>query len=309
METPESNGLAPDQINGHDTQTLGHEASNGLQENNLLMEAVLKGEEQHALTAKMDGPEAGTADTQEEAADKKKKKHDKGRSIANTLTSCDVFIANATTMIGYAVNRPIYELESLKLLRDRGYELVGGVSKTESKWRYAVAYRKDVFGAIEARLSRIRAELILSGASAVTVAQVQSIIRKLRGERKVAKDMSNPNDDYNSVSQRNFDDIVVNFERLVAMLANDPNYDPVIEELKLLALEGDLETMRAANLDAIAARAEWEAARTERNNFFNTDVTGLVDVFMTSKKVVLANYGIKSLNYKRVKGLSYLKIR
>ncbi|MCK7589192.1 hypothetical protein M0G43_01260 [Subsaxibacter sp. CAU 1640] len=269
---------------------------------------MLQGEEPQAPTAKTDSPDAETSKTKEEAQ-QEKTKHNYARSIANTLTSCDEFIAHVTLMAGYAVNRELYEPVNLKLMRTQGYTLVEGVTTSEAKWRYAVAYRKDIFDAFEIKLSRIRAELILSGASDITVAQVQSIIRKLRGERAVAKDPKKPDSDYNSASQTNFDDVVANFARLIAMLAGDDDYNPVIDDLKLLALESELESMGTANMDVITSKAEWQAAITARNNFFNADVTGLVDVFMTSKKVVLANYGFKSLEYKRVKGLYFMKIR
>ena len=54
------NGLAPFHQNGHDQVTPDHEVADDLQKTNLLVEEVLKGEEQEAPTAKMDSPEAGT---------------------------------------------------------------------------------------------------------------------------------------------------------------------------------------------------------------------------------------------------------
>ena len=303
------NGFTSYQLNDHDSPALGHEASDGLQQNNLLMEELLKGEEQEAPTAKKDRPEAELVNSQETAADETTR-HIYARSIANTLTSCDVFIANANTMpAGLVVSRALYEPTNLDLMRNHAYELVGGVTTTEAAWRYAVAHRKEVFRAFAAKLTRIRAELIVSGASSNTVAQVQSIIRKLRGERAVAKDPDKPASDYVSASQKNYDDVLANFVRLLAMLADDPNYDPLVDDLKLLALEGVHAAMRAANMDVITTKAEWEAARISRNNYFNADGTGLVAVFLTAKKVVLANFGFKSLEYKRVKGLSFMKIR
>ena len=267
--------------------------------------------------AKKENPVAETTNSMEsqttqtvgaEAAEERKKKVE-GSSISNTLTSCDVFIATANNLAGYLVNRELYKLASLRVMRDNGYSLVKGVTDAEAAWRFAVARRKDVFGPLEARLTRILAEVVLGGALPATIEQVRAIIRKVRGERAVAKDPKMPAEDYNSVSQQNHDDIVANFARLLAMLQLETGYDPALDELKLVALTLLETELRAANDAVINTKAEWEASIDTRNNFFNAEVTGLVDVFLTAKKVVLANYGFKSEEYGRVKGLRFLRIR
>lgn len=307
MNTTLLHGVAPYQQNGHETPALGHEVSDGLQQNNLLMEAVLKNQEQAAPTAKMDSSEAGIEPPK--ASEEKKTKRLYATSISNTLTHCAMFIAAGRNMgAGYATRYALYELTNLEAMLTTGDTLVDAVAKAESKYKYAVSHRKDVFAPLEARLTRILAEVILSGASPNTVEQIRSLIRKLRGARAVAKNPNVPAEDYHSVSQQNHDDIVANFARLVLMVAEDPNYDPMAEDLKVLALENTLDEMRSANTDVIAAKAELDAARDTRNTFFNAEVTGLVDVFITAKKVVLANFGTKSEEFKRVKGLSFRRI-
>lgn len=307
MENSVLNGLAPFQQNGHDHPALGHEVANDLHTNNLLMEEVLKAKEQEVPTAKMESPEAEIEHP--DAPAKKKTKKVSASSISNTLTHCMQFIAAGRNMgSGYATRYAAYELTSLELTHATGTTLVSTVSQSEARYRYGVTNRKDLFGPLEARLTRILAEFILSGASAHTVEQIRSLIRKLRGARAVAKNPNVPAEVYHSVSQQNYDDVVANLDRLILMVAEDANYDPMAPDLTVLSLETTLGELRAANNEVIDTKAELDAARSTRNDFFNTKVTGLVDVFLTAKKVVLANFGTKSEEYKRVKGLTFRRI-
>ena len=209
---------------------------------------------------------------------------------------------------GYLTSYPLYELTNLVAMEATGNTLVKDVNKAETKYKAAVSQRKVDFSPLEALLTRILAEVILSGASPNAVLQTRSLIRKLRGTRAVAKDPKVPAEDYQSVSQKNHDDVVANFERLVMMVADDANYDPMVDVLKVIALESLLEVLTTANTAVIDAKAILDTARINRNNFFNTKVTGLVDVFMTAKKVVLASFGFKSEEFGKVKGLEFRRI-
>ena len=198
---------------------------------------------------------------------------------------------------------------NLSAVRDGGYERVNAVTDAETSWKYAVAARKIEFENLEGLVTLIYAELVLSGAPEATLSQMRTLVRLLRGTRAVAKNPDAPASDYRSVSQKNFDDVVANFARLVSMITAEANYNPIEDYLKVVALTAKLEAMRAANSAVITAYAELEAARGERNDFFDTPVTGLSDVFITAKKVMQTCYGSGSDRYKRVKGLAFRKIK
>ena len=135
------------------------------------------------------------------------------------------------------------------------------------------------------------------------------LTRKLRGQRKVAKDPNDPFANYNSASQMNYDNRAANFERLIMMAAADPNYDPVVGELKVSSLQIKLDALNTANNDVIVAKANLDAARMARNTHFNAPDTGLVAVFINAKNVVLTNFGRTSEEYKRVSGLAFKRIQ
>lgn len=302
------NGYAPS-MNGHDHLANGHEVSYDPQQVTLPWERIVPAKEQEVPTAKKESPVAEPANTDKVSAEKKTKRM-QAVSMNNTLTHCAMFIATAITLgTRYATNSALCALTNLQSMLSEGNTMISDVAKSETKYKYAVAFRKEAFKPLEAMLTRILAEIVLSGASDATVNQVRTLIRKLRGARAVAKNPNVPVEDYHSVSQQNYDDVVANFERLVLMAAEDPNYAPVVEDITIVAMQNTVISLRGANTDVITAKAELDAARVTRNNFFNAEVTGLVDVFLTAKKVVLSNCGFTSEEYKKVKGLSFTRIR
>ncbi|MCK7590759.1 hypothetical protein M0G43_09250 [Subsaxibacter sp. CAU 1640] len=230
-------------------------------------------------------------------------------SITNVLTHCGDFIAHATTLGGkYITNKPLYQLANLKVMETEAYALVAAVDVAFVNWKYAVAVRKDEFEGLQAVCALVIAEVTMDGASEVTVEQLRTIMRLLRGERKTPKDPKKPDTNYRSVSQMDFDMIVSNFATFLTMVGADENYDPATETIKLVTLQAKLEVLRSVNTNALVAEAELDAARAARNEFFNTAVTGLCDVFNKAKNVVLINFGRKSEQYAKVKGLVFRKI-
>lgn len=230
-------------------------------------------------------------------------------SITNTLTNCRVFIATCTAYgSNYLSSNPRYTLASLTALADTADGMVLDVSKAEALYKYAVAHRLAEFDGLDPLCSLIVAEMQLSGSPEDTISQVRTIIRSLRGERKVPKNPNDPTHVYKSVSQQNYDDVTANFERLLLMVAEDANYNPAAVALQLVTLEAKLVSLRTANTDVQTAKAALDAARILRNDCFNAEGTGLVDTFLTAKNVVLTNFGRASEQYGKVKGLAFRRI-
>src|SRR5690606_39051361 len=237
-------------------------------------------------------------------------KRSSASSITNTVTHCRVFIALCMAYGNrYLSSNARYSLNNLRTMADTASDMLVEVDTTQTTYKYAVAHRLAEFEGLDPLCALIVAEMILSGSPEETINQVRTIVRSLRGERKVPKNPNDPMQVYKSVSQRNYDDVTANFARLIMMVAGDANYNPAAEELKLVSLEAKLESLRTANSDVETAKAALEAARIVRNEYFDTPATGLVDTFITAKNVVLTNFGRRSEQYKKVKGLTFRKIR
>ncbi|MGJ8592289.1 MAG: hypothetical protein ACSHXF_07060 [Aquaticitalea sp.] len=257
------------------------------------------------VTNKHSIAKSNAADEAEEV--RKKQYHE---SMTNTITNCGVFNFHVGTYgAKYATNKILYQPANLLAMEADAKTRMKGVDDAEVTWKYAVAERREPFDGLDALCALIVAEAALGDISAVTLGQLRTLMRLLRGERKVAKDPTNPNPNYRSVSQQRYDDIVATFGKLVMMVAADANYDPATDAIKLPALETLLALLQTLNNAVLQAEAELEAARTARNEFFNTPVTGLCDVFIKAKDVVLINFGRKSEQYDKIKGLSFRKIK
>jgi hypothetical protein len=67
--------------------------------------------------------------------------------------------------------------------------------------------------------------------------------------------------------------------------------------------------MAEANKEVTKSQAALNVARMDRNTFFNTSVTGLVDVCLNTKNNVKAIFGATSPQYTMVSGLRFLRIK
>jgi|GEM_PF-4222703 len=247
-------------------------------------------------------------DAADEAEETRKKQYHE--RMVNTITNCGVFNFHVATYgAKYATNKELYKPANLLAMEMEVKSKMKDVDNAEVTWNYAVAERREPFNGLKALCALVVAESTLGGINEVTLGQLRTLMRLLRGERKVPKDPKNPNPNYRSVSQQRYDDIVDTFSKLVLMVAADENYDPVKDEIKVPALQALLALLQTLNDAVLQADAELEAARTERNEFFNTPVTGLCDVFMKAKDVVLISFGRKSEQYNKIKGLSFRKIK
>ena len=232
------------------------------------------------------------------------------RSIPSTLSHAGDLISCINVLGGrYRCAYPQFAPAALQAKRVQGYEMIEAVGEALAIYKQHVVSRQLGFIGLATLVSRIISEMEISGASYKTIEQMRFYSRKLEGARKVKKDPDDPDANYNSVSQGTFAQLVENFALVVTMVANDPNYNPDIDDLKVVNLQAKVVELRAINNGSQSAKAALEDSRRVRNHFFNNDEDGLVKTFMTAKKVIFANFGSRSEEYRQVSGLSFTKIK
>ncbi|MDR3194103.1 MAG: hypothetical protein LBT76_02270 [Tannerella sp.] len=177
-----------------------------------------------------------------------------------------------------------------------------------------ISNREAAFEAVKKILSRIykTAEILSLNPSALKA--IKELIRKLRGERAVAKKAQGGNAGdgaskavYRSVSQLSFDQRIEHFSELVALLQGLPEYAPNEADLTVAHLGALLENMRATNLAVVDAHILLTNARNSRNHLLYAAETGLVDVALDVKKYILAAFGAGSDEYEEVKKITFRK--
>jgi hypothetical protein len=152
-------------------------------------------------------------------------------------------------------------------------------------------------------LSALRAKL---GKTAKPVADITSLVTKIRGEKKPKDQDPKPEDpnaekkDPVSQSERSFGSITQNYSDIVtALVTLGTDYAPANNAYKLTTLQTKLTNITAAT---IAATNTFGALKTGLDNRL-AKYTDLAERTQRIKESVKSQYGVKSSEYNLIKGL------
>jgi ADP-heptose:LPS heptosyltransferase len=112
-----------------------------------------------------------------------------------------------------------------------------------------------------------------------------------------------------SASQMSFDNRIENFSKLITLLTNEPLYAPNETDLKLIALNTLLTSLKNTNTAVVNGTTLLSNARIARNTMLYAIGTGLVDIAAEVKKYVKSIFGATSPQYKQVSGLKFNRIK
>lgn len=168
--------------------------------------------------------------------------------------------------------------------------------------------RQDVYGDLETFARRVLNELSASGAQKPVIKNARRCIKDIAGDRIIPIDTTDPDVNYNSIHKTSFPRQIQHFTDLIGVVSACPEYDPNIPELKVVALETKKEHMVTTNDAANMSEAMWSSAMRERNQFFNAEYTGYVDIYLAVKRAVKATFGNSSPQYKQISGFTFRRI-
>ncbi|RYZ21836.1 MAG: hypothetical protein EOO16_11510 [Chitinophagaceae bacterium] len=177
----------------------------------------------------------------------------------------------------------------------------------------AVNARAEAFKGIPQLCTRLLKSFRASGATARTIEDAEGLNKKLQATRATPPPKAADGAEAaeaRSVSQRSFDMVCVNFEKLVAFLAGKPAYAPAEPELQVAGLQARLDSMKAANTAVVPLEANLTGALLQRDIAFYAPETGLVDTALAVKeyigsldrKVVPAAAGVKAFRFRNLRG-------
>lgn len=187
------------------------------------------------------------------------------------------------------------------------------VKTNENAFDNATNKRTDTFKPLRPLATRIINALDATEASEETVKDARTINRKLQGQRANAAKKEAPVPEGQtpgskkkiSASQQSFDLQIDHFDKLVTLLAAEPNYNPNETDLKLTAVKSVLAELKTANSNVINMYEAWSNSRIARNNILYKEVTGLLSAALDVKKYILSVFGARSPQYKQVSGLLF----
>ncbi|MGJ8593578.1 MAG: hypothetical protein ACSHXF_13585 [Aquaticitalea sp.] len=165
--------------------------------------------------------------------------------------------------------------------------------------------RRGIFDVLNKKFTRVYSQISVCGAPEGTVTNAKSILDLMRARRK-GKPKAGAKT--KSISQKSFNKMIDHVSDFLVLLANCPEYDSNVQELKLIALEAYRDSLMLGNGKANQKKAVWNTSLNERNEFFNAKNTGFVDTFQAAKRSVKAEYGADSTQYHQVAHFKFKRI-
>ena len=200
---------------------------------------------------------------------------------------------------------------SLNAQKNAASQAISDVGAQQAPFKAAVNDRQAAFEEMRPLVTRAGNMLRASGAGQGIQDDVRTLQRKISGSRKSPKVKDDPSTPQNeaaasqSASQQGYDNLVGNFENLVALLTTVPDYTPNEADLTIASLQARGASLRALN-DAVNNRfAPLSAARGVRDQLLYTNDDCLVNTGLLVKAYVRAALGPSSQLFKSIKGLQF----
>lgn len=211
--------------------------------------------------------------------------------------------------VKYNPSNPTLTLAALNTLFTNAKASLTNLNTILAPWINAVNAREIAFKPLSSLTTRVINALDSTEASAQIVADAKTIARKIQGVRAKSKkdNPNNPDSDpkHVSVSQMSYDSRIENLQKLVKLLANQPEYTPNETELQVTSLDALYANLKTLNTTAVDKYTDVSNARITRNNTLYAPVTGLVDIAGSVKKYIKSLFGSASPEYKQVSGLKF----
>lgn len=217
----------------------------------------------------------------------------------------------------YRPSRASLSLDALQNLLTASGKALTDVKQADSVYVTAIDVRKKAYSMLGAYVTRIINALIASDSSEEVDKSARILVRKLRGERlrayltdaeKAALESEGKSVRQHSSSQMDFDARLDNFDKLVSLLANIPEYAPNETDLKVDALKAFYYDLGAKNASVIEAASKRAGARNKRYNVFYMPLSGMVPLALDAKAYIRSIDGSKSSFYKLVSKIKFVNL-
>lgn len=217
-----------------------------------------------------------------------------GYGTAYNPSNTDISVTTLTTLLGESK-------AALKL-----------VKTTESPFNDAEGQRKMLFKPLKPLATKVLGALRGAGAPATVIADAETINRKIQGKRADNSTPVVPAGEQPaakiSVSQQSYDAQIDNLDKLIALLAIEPKYNPNETPLKVTTLEGYKTQLETSNSAVKNAYAPYSNAMIARDKKLYDPQNGLVSRTMVVKNYVKSVYDASSSEYKLIRKLSFKTI-
>jgi hypothetical protein len=227
------------------------------------------------------------------------------KNIANQKALNEVNHGFGTT---YHPSNPLLALAAMQAQYADCNTKQGVVNVQNGIFKSLVNARRLEFKEVKSLVRKVRSAAKSCGAGDQWVANVNTIITKILGERAAKVTPTDTDPAGTSSSQQSFDTTVNNFDVLIQLLANEPLYAPNETALNVTTLTAKRVAMDTANNNVKTGRVPYNNAIIARNRALYATKTGLVDVSQNSKEYVRSTFGFSSPEFKLVTKYKFTKL-
>lgn len=248
------------------------------------------------------------------------------KNVANFL-KYNQFVATLGTT--YNPSEPSLVLASLTTMQAAAKTKLDTVSTALDAWKDATNKREIAFNPLATFSRQLLGLLKSTSATQQAVDDFTYLVGKMRGdaEGKLTKadagKVSNPEinstseeeTQSKSTSQQSFDQKLEHFGKMILLLQSVPSYTPnevnmqvATLQAQLATLQAQLATLTALNAIATNATATLKSSRIDRNTFYYTADTGMLDIIKKSKAYIQGVYGASSQQYKTAISYKFVRV-
>ncbi|GAA4148772.1 hypothetical protein GCM10022217_00080 [Chryseobacterium ginsenosidimutans] len=230
------------------------------------------------------------------------------KNIANANLLC-----SHITDLGakYNPSNPKLLLTNLQSIYNSAFTSQEAVNNSVAPYSLAVDNREKLFTPVSKKITKLRKMYkATEGVSQAQLEDFMTIARKLKGVRKVKPVATTDTEEeqkQNSVSQMGYDIRTNNYDQLISLLQNTPNYNPNETEYQVATLQQEKNQMLQATQAVADTFIPLNAARSLRNNTVYNSDDNLIDTFNKAKDYLFTILESNSSEYKAISGIKFKK--
>ena len=182
------------------------------------------------------------------------------------------------------------------------------VNNSMAPYSLAVDEREQFFKPLSKEITKLRkAYKATQGVGAAQVEDFMTIARKIKGNNKPTTNPAQPEQNTHSNSQMSYDQRTNNFQQLIALLQNTPNYNPNEPEYQVATYQAKHALMLQKTQAVANAYVPLNNARSQRNLTLYQAEDNLVDLANKAKDYLASILDTSSTQYRAIARLKFKK--
>lgn len=213
-------------------------------------------------------------------------------------------------------------IENMSALLSSARSVLKETGAAKTGYENATNAREVAYSDIDKLGMRILSELKSGEALSQTIADANSMVRKLRGYRTTdrspvtagsnsgatANDTATKPARKRVANGRDYGSIAQHFEKLLQTVSAEPTYQPNTPDLQVDALTARLQELHSQNTGVVQAYSLLSEARKKRNAVLYSGSQSLYSTAIAVKQQVKAIFGRNSEAYKEVSRITFTKL-